>query len=70
MQKILIKNLPITLAQFLKWSGVALTGGQAKEMIHEGAVSLNGEICLVAGQKLQLGDIIGIDDQQFKLALE
>lgn len=70
MQSIMIKSLPITLAQFLKWAGVALTGGQAKELIHEGMVSLNGAVCLTAGQKLQPGDIIGIDDQEFKLVLE
>lgn len=74
MQNILIRSLPITLAQFLKWSGAALTGGQAKELIREGLVSLNGEVCLIAGQKLQPGDMIGVTDdvgeQQFKLVFE
>lgn len=70
MQRILIKSLPINLAQFLKWSGVALTGGQAKELVHGGLVSLNGEVCLVAGHKLQPNDIIAVDDQEFRLVLE
>ena len=67
MQNVEVKSLPITLAQFLKWCGAALTGGQAKELIHAGLVSLNGSVCEVAGQKLQPGDIVSVEQQNFKL---
>ena len=68
-ENIEIERLPITLAQFLKWNGPALTGGQAKEMVRSGMVSLNGSPCLLAGQKLQPGDIISIEQQNFRLVL-
>ncbi len=69
MQDIEVKSLPITLAQFLKWSGVSLTGGQAKEIIHAGLVGVNGSPCLEAGHKLQPNDIIEVEQRQFKLIL-
>lgn len=69
MQNIEVKKLPITLAQFLKWAGISLTGGQAKEIIHAGLVLLNGNTCLEAGHKLQPGDVVEVKRQQFKLVL-
>lgn len=58
MEKISVNNFPINLAQFLKWAGLVLTGGEAKELIHAGLVRLNGETCQTPGQKLAPGDVI------------
>jgi ribosome-associated protein len=58
IQKIMVNSFPITLTQFMKWGGLVLTGGEAKELVREGYVLLNGEKCLVAGHKLQPGDLI------------
>ena len=69
MQNIEIKNMPLTLVQFWKWSGAVLTGGQAKEMVHAGMVRLNGKPCLAAGQKLQLNDVVSVEQQDYKLVL-
>ena len=55
-----VKKFPITLAQFLKWCGIAMTGGEAKEIIKCGVVSLNGEMCTMAGKKLEPGDKISL----------
>lgn len=66
-EHIAVEKLPITLAQFLKWAGLAMHGGEAKAMIREGLIRLNGEVCLVAGQKLHLGDIVSIEEQSFVL---
>ncbi|MDD2568195.1 MAG: RNA-binding S4 domain-containing protein [Clostridia bacterium] len=65
MEKITVEKLPITLTQFLKWAGLAMNGGEAKALIREGLVSLNGEICLVAGQKIKTGDVVSIEQQSF-----
>jgi ribosome-associated protein len=64
MEKITVEKLPITLTQ-LKWAGLAMNGGEAKALIREGLVSLNGEICLVAGQKIKTGDVVSIEQQSF-----
>ncbi|MCH5197506.1 MAG: RNA-binding S4 domain-containing protein [Oscillospiraceae bacterium] len=46
----------IKLDQALKFSGIAETGGHAKELIEKGAVRVNGEVCLSRGKKLYPGD--------------
>lgn len=40
----------IRLDQFLKYCGLAETGGHAKEIVAEGAVSVNGEVCTARGK--------------------
>lgn len=55
-----IEKFPITLVQFLKWSGLAMTGGEAKEIVRAGIVSLNDELCLVGGKKLQPDDKVTV----------
>ena len=51
----------IKLDQLLKFSGIAETGGHAKEIIEEGVVTINGEQCLMRGKKLREGDLAVID---------
>lgn len=46
----------ITLDNALKLAGIAGTGGQAKMLILDGLVSVNGETCLMRGKKLRAGD--------------
>lgn len=52
----------IKLDQLLKFAGIAETGGHAKEIVAEGAVVLNGEVCTMRGKKVKDGDKIEIDD--------
>ncbi len=42
VKKIEIKTKSITVDQFLKWSGIADTGGMGKAMISSGQVKVNG----------------------------
>lgn len=58
-----IKTAFIKLDQLLKFSGVAQTGGHAKELITEGKVNLNGEICTMRGKKIKSGDHIKVLDE-------
>lgn len=53
----------IKLDSFLKFCGVAETGGHAKEIILEGAVKVNGEVCLQRGKKIYPGMIVLVDDR-------
>ena len=46
----------IRLDSLLKLSGMTETGGQAKLIIQNGEVTVNGEICTMRGKKLRKGD--------------
>lgn len=50
----------IKLDQLLKFAGVADTGSFAKELIWEGFVSYNGEVCTMRGKKVYPGDVIHV----------
>ena len=58
MEKIKISTEFIKLDSLLKFSGLAQTGGDAKTMVQEGKVSVNGELCTQRGRKIRPGDII------------
>ena len=57
----------IRLDQFLKYCGLAETGGHAKEIVAEGAVSVNGEVCTARGKKLYPGDRVQIDQYHLEV---
>lgn len=46
----------IRLDSAMKLSGAAATGGEAKMLINDEQVKVNGEICTVRGKKLHEGD--------------
>ena len=52
------------LDQFLKWSNVVSTGGEAKMLIKSGKVSVNGEIEKRRGRKLNLGDVVKFSNNE------
>ena len=53
-----IREDHIRLDALLKYAAAAETGGEAKQMIQEGEVSVNREICLQRGRKIRPGDIV------------
>lgn len=72
MNKIEIKTDFIKADQLLKYSGIALTGGEAKLMIEDGIVFLNGEKITQRGKKIFPGDtlVIKADDGEITLNIE
>ncbi|OAT79889.1 RNA-binding S4 domain-containing protein [Desulfotomaculum copahuensis] len=62
-------NIPggIRLGQFLKWAGVAATGGHGKLLIQSGAVRVNGRVETRRGYTLQNGDLIETGGRQFEV---
>jgi ribosome-associated protein len=58
---VLVREVPIELAQFLKFGGLAETGGAAKQVIGAGLVSLNGVVETRKGKKLAAGDQVTLD---------
>lgn len=53
----------IKLQDLLKFAGAVETGGDAKLIIQEGRVSVNGEVCTMRGRKLRPGDRASIDGE-------
>ena len=59
--KVKITTEFIKLDQLLKFSGAVSIGSEAKQMILDGKVSVNGETCLMRGKKIRPGDIVTIN---------
>ena len=53
----------IKLEALLKFAGVVETVGEAKLVIHNGEVKVNGEPCTMRGKKLRPGDRAELDGQ-------
>ena len=67
MTRIYIHTDYITLSQFLKFSGVVETGGEAGEEIRAGNILLNGEPCTVKGKKLYGGEVITVYGEDYQV---
>nr|WP_260729896.1 RNA-binding S4 domain-containing protein [Dactylosporangium roseum] len=48
----------IRLGQFLKLANVLESGGESKEVILEGEVTVNGEVETRRGRQLRRGDVV------------
>lgn len=58
-----IKTEYIKLQDLLKFAGAVETGGDAKLIIQEGRVTVNGETCTMRGKKMRPGDRAAIDGE-------
>lgn len=56
MENIEITTEYIKLQDLLKFAAAVQTGGEAKIVIQEGDVTVNGEVCTMRGRKLRPGD--------------
>ena len=57
-EEVEIQTAFIKLDSFLKFCGAAETGGQAKELVQDGKITVNGQVCTMRGKKLVPGDIV------------
>lgn len=55
-ENIYIDTEYIKLDSLLKLSGFG-TGGQAKMLVQNGGVKVNGEVCTMRGKKMRIGDV-------------
>lgn len=69
-EKIKITGDFIKLDSLLKFAGLTETGGIAKEIIAEGRIKYNGEVCLMRGKKVYKGDTVTIDEMSLSLEIE
>ena len=58
--KVEISTEFIKLEQLLKFSSICQTGGEAKNIILDSQVKVNGDICLMRGKKLRTGDKVQV----------
>ena len=68
IKRLSIKEDFIRLDSAMKLAGIVSTGGHAKTVIQNGEVKVNGEICLMRGEKLKSGDTAECDG--FKFVIE
>lgn len=68
MKEIFITTEWIKLQDLLKFASLVSTGGEAKVVILEGKVTVNGELCTQRGRKLRPGDVVRYDGQELTVA--
>ena len=61
METITIHTEFIKLDALLKYAALVGTGGEAKTVIADGLVSVNGEVCTMRGKKIRPGDRVRFD---------
>ena len=59
----------IKLQDALKYANVVYSGGEAKVLILEGQVTVNGEVCTMRGKKLRPGDRFTFMGQSFLVTI-
>lgn len=64
MEFIQIHTPFIKLDALLKFAGLVETGGEAKELVQAGYVTLNGEVCTMRGKKCVPGDVVELDGRK------
>jgi ribosome-associated protein len=69
MKDVEISREPIELFKLLKFEGLASSGGEAKALIAEGRVLLNGVVETQKRKKLVSGDCIQLGETKLKLTL-
>jgi ribosome-associated protein len=68
METIEISTKFIKLDALLKFAALTGTGGEAKLLIQDGLVSVNGEPCTQRGRKLYPGDVVSLGGQDVRVA--
>ncbi len=58
----------IRLGQFLKLAGLVDTGGQARSLLQDGAVTVNGEVDDRRGRQLRRGDVVGVHSRRARVS--
>ena len=70
MRKVQINREPVELYKILKFEGLVTTGGEAKLLIGDGQVKVNGEIETRRRRKIVAGDTIEFAGESLEIELE
>ena len=69
MKEIEITKEPVELYKILKFEGIVASGGEAKAVIDDGQVLVNGEVETRKRKKIIAGDVIEFMNEKFKIVL-
>lgn len=67
MESLKLREEYIKLGQALKAAGLVESGVEAKEVIQEGLVRVNGETDTRRGKKLYAGDLVSYNGEEIKI---
>jgi ribosome-associated protein len=67
MRDIEIRGFSIRLGQILKLAGIAESGADAKALLADGLVTVNGEPESRRGRQLTQGDVVAVGDESVKV---
>jgi len=70
MREVEITKEPVELYKILKFEGLASSGGEAKSVIAEGQVLVNGKVETRKRKKIVSGDIIELGDEKIHIQLK
>jgi ribosome-associated protein len=68
MREVTIRGDMIRLGQLLKLAGLADSGGDARALVEDGAVTVNGEVERRRGRQLHPGDVIALAGEAVRIA--
>ncbi len=68
MEDVEIRGERIRLGQLLKLAGLAGSGGEARMLLDEGRVTVNGEAETRRGRQLWRGDVVAVGDESVRVA--
>ena len=68
METITISTEFIRLQDLMKLADMVSSGGEAKVLIQDGQVKVNGEVCLQRGKKLRPGDVVTFQSRDYAIA--
>ena len=68
MREVPIRGDVIRLGQLLKLAGLAGSGGDARALVEDGAVTVNGDVETRRGRQLHPGDVIAVGDERVRIA--
>lgn len=67
MEKVIIRDDFIKLGQAMKFAGMVGSGVDAKMLIQDGQVEVNGEVEYQRGKKLHEGDVITFNGESVQI---
>jgi ribosome-associated protein len=65
-----VRDDTIRLGQFLKLANLVESGGEAKPLIADGAVTVNGEVETRRGRQLAVGDVVSLGGRSARVVDE
>ena len=68
MRDLPIRGESIRLGQALKLSGLAESGGEARALVEDGAVTVNAEVETRRGRQLRHGDVVPVGEHALRIA--